>query len=135
MAQYTEADIENALADVASGVPTATAAAQHGIPRATLYGRISGSQHHKSAHANVQQLSIAQEEHLAHLILRQESLNYAPTHAQVCTIATGILKQAGDHCCNRVVVDERTLCSTINNSVRQVGYGGAECVSCYYSKV
>jgi hypothetical protein len=98
MAQYTEADIENALADVASGVPTATAAARHGIPRATLYGRISGSQHHKSAHANVQRLSIAQEEHLARWILWQESLNYAPTHAQVRAIATSILKQAGDYC-------------------------------------
>ena len=95
MAQYTEADIENALADVASGVPTATAAAQHGIPRATLYGCISGLQYHKSTHANVQRLSIAQEEHLAHWILWQESFNYAPTHAQVRTIATGILKQAG----------------------------------------
>ena len=58
MAHYTEADIQNALADIASGVPTATAAAQHGIPRTTLYGRISGTQHHKSAHTNVQQLSI-----------------------------------------------------------------------------
>ena len=26
-----------------------------------------------------------------------------------------------DYCCNGVVVDERTLCSAVNNSVRQVG--------------
>ena len=30
-------------------------------------------------------------------ILRQKSLNYAPTHAQARAIATGILKQAGDY--------------------------------------
>ena len=98
MAQYTKADIENALTDVASGISTATAAVRYSILRTTLYSRISGSQHHKSAHANVQRLSIAQEEHLACWILRQESLNYALTHAQVRAIATSILKQAGDYC-------------------------------------
>ena len=43
MAHYTKADVQNALADIASGVPTATAAARHGIPRTTLYGHISGA--------------------------------------------------------------------------------------------
>jgi hypothetical protein len=98
MAKYTERDIENVLADVASGIPTATAAARHGILCTTLYNCISGLKHHKSAHANVQQLSIVQEEYLARWILGQKSLNYAPMHAQVCTITTGILKQVGDHC-------------------------------------
>ena len=40
----------------------------------------------------MQQLSLEQEEHLAHWILGQEALNYTPTHAQVCAIATGVLK-------------------------------------------
>ena len=44
----------------------------------------------------MQQLSLEQEEHLAHWILGQEALNYAPTHAQVRVIATSVLKQAGD---------------------------------------
>ena len=96
MAQYTEADIENALTDIQNGVPKSTAAMRHGIPRTTLRGRISGSRHHKIAYNNMQRLSIVQEENLARWVLRQEALNYAPTHAQVRAIATGVLKQAGD---------------------------------------
>ena len=97
MALYTEADIANALADIANGVPVATAGSRHGIPRTTLRDRISGSQHHNTTHTNMQRLSPEQEEHLARQILRQEALNYAPTHAQVRAIATGILKLAGDN--------------------------------------
>jgi Tc5 transposase DNA-binding domain/helix-turn-helix, Psq domain len=97
MDRYTEADIQNALADIANGVPAKTAAKNHGIPRTTLRGRISGSQNHRSAYSNMQRLSPEQEDHLAAWILQQESLNYAPTHAQVRAIATGVLKQAGDY--------------------------------------
>jgi hypothetical protein len=97
MAQYTEADILNALVDIANGVAVATVAAQNGIPRTTLHDRISGSQCHQSAHSNMQRLSPIQEEHLAQWILQQEALNYVPTHAQVRIIATSVLKQAGDH--------------------------------------
>ena len=71
MAEYTEADIQNALADIANGIPATTAAKKHGVPRTTLYGRISGSQHHKTAHFNMQRLSLVQEDHLATWILRQ----------------------------------------------------------------
>jgi hypothetical protein len=96
MAQYTEAGMQNALADVRNGVAKVTAATRHGIPRTTLRKRVSGSQHHKTAHSNMQWLSPEQEKHLANWILRQEALNYAPTHAQVCVIATNVLKRAGD---------------------------------------
>jgi hypothetical protein len=96
MAQYTEADMQNALADIRNGVAKATAAARHGIPRTTLRNRVSGSQHHKTAHSNMQRLSTEQEKRLANWILQQEALNYAPTHAQVRVIATDVLKRAGD---------------------------------------
>jgi len=43
MDRYTEADIQNALADIANGVPATTAAKIHGVPRTTLYSRISSS--------------------------------------------------------------------------------------------
>ena len=66
IAQYTEADIQNKLADIKNRVPTATAATRHGIPRTTLRGRNSDSQHHGFAHKNIQQLSPEQEDHLAH---------------------------------------------------------------------
>ena len=44
----------------------------------------------------MQRLSTVQEERLKRWILRQEALGYAPTHAQVRAIASGILKQSGD---------------------------------------
>jgi hypothetical protein len=45
----------------------------------------------------MQRLSLEQEDCLATWILRQESLNYALTHAQVRAIATGVLKRASDY--------------------------------------
>jgi hypothetical protein len=53
MAQYTEADMQNVLADIRNGVAKTTEAARHGIPRTTLRDRVSGSQHHKTAHSNM----------------------------------------------------------------------------------
>jgi hypothetical protein len=97
MDRYTKANIQNVLADIANGIPTQTAAKNHSVPRSTLRDRISGSQNHKSAYSHMQRLSPEQEDRLATWILRQESLNYAPTHAQVRAIATGVLKRASDH--------------------------------------
>jgi hypothetical protein len=45
----------------------------------------------------MQRLSLKQEDRLITWILRQESLNYALTYAQVRAIATGILKRASDY--------------------------------------
>jgi len=45
----------------------------------------------------MQRLSLEQEDCLATWILRQESLNYALTHAQVRAIATGVLKRASNY--------------------------------------
>ena len=39
MDRYTEENVQNALADLESGVALATAAAWHGIPPKTLHGR------------------------------------------------------------------------------------------------
>ena len=43
-AQYTEADIQNALADIQNGVPR--------IPRTTLCGHICRSQYYKVAYSS-----------------------------------------------------------------------------------
>ena len=66
MARYTEGDVQNALADLESGVALATAAAQHRIPRNTLRGRINSAQPHRHAHDGEQRLTTVQEEHLEH---------------------------------------------------------------------
>ena len=97
MARYTEEDVQNALADLESGVALATAATRHGVPRNTLRGRFNGAQPHRYAHDGGQRLTTVQEEHLEKWILQQEALGYAPTHAQVRAIAIAVLNRQGDH--------------------------------------
>jgi hypothetical protein len=43
MDRYTKANIQNALADIANGIPTQIAAKNHSVPRFTLRDCISGS--------------------------------------------------------------------------------------------
>jgi len=97
MAAYTENDVQNALADLRNGGALATAATCHGVPRTTLRDRLNGARSCRDAHDDEQRLSTVQEERLERWILRQEALGYAPTHAQVRAIASGILKQGGDN--------------------------------------
>ena len=64
MATYTENDVQNALADIRNRGALRTASTQHGVPRATLRGRLNGAQSCRNAHDNEQRLSTVQEEHL-----------------------------------------------------------------------
>ena len=96
MAAYTENDVQNALADLRNRGALATAATYHGVPRTTLRGRLNSARSYRDAHNDEQRLSTVQEERLERWILRQEALGYAPTHAQVRAIVSGILKQEGD---------------------------------------
>ena len=91
MPSYTEGDIQNALEDLKAGVSLATASTRHSVPRNTLRGRLNGAQPSHYAHEDEQRLSAIQEEHLEQWVLRQEALGYAPTHAQLRAITTGIL--------------------------------------------
>ena len=97
MTTYTEDDVQNALTDLQQGVALATAATRHGVPRNTLRGRLNGAQPYRYAHSDEQRLSAIQEEQLESWVLRQEALGYAPTHAQIRAIATGVLQRADDH--------------------------------------
>src|SRR5437762_2633629 len=96
MATYIENDVQNALTDLRNGGVLRTVSAHHGVLRTTLRGRLNGAQSCQDTHDDEQRLSTVQEEHLERWILRQEALGYAPTHAQVRAIASGILKQGGD---------------------------------------
>ena len=96
MATYTENDVQNALADIRNRGAKATASTHHGVPQTTLRDRLNGAQSYRDAHNDKQRLLTVQEECLERWILQQEALGYAPTHAQVQTIASGILKQGGD---------------------------------------
>ena len=97
MATYTEDDVQNALTDHRNGVAVAAAATRHGVPRSTLRGRLDGAQSQQHAHDGEQRLSAVQEERLELWILRQEALGYAPTHAQVRAIASGVLKRGDNY--------------------------------------
>ena len=68
----------------------------YGILRTTLRDRLNGARSCRDAHDDKQRLSTVQKERFKRWILRQEALSYAPTHAQVRAIASGILKQGGD---------------------------------------
>ena len=97
MTLYTEDDVQNALTDLKNGYSIRTATARHGVPRTTLQDRLKGAQTARQSHADQQRLSVIQEDQLEQWILRQEALGYAPTHSQVRSIATGILRRNGDH--------------------------------------
>jgi len=97
MNQYTPYDLAQAMEAVANGQSLRKAALQWGIPRATLQGRICGSESHQQAAANQQRLSPVQEHHLTSWILTQESLGLPPTHAQIKEFTQRILALKGDH--------------------------------------
>ena len=88
--------MQNALTDFRNRGVLRTISICYRIPRTTLRGRLNGARSCRNAHDDEQRLSTVQEERLEHWILRQEALSYAPTHAQVRAIASGILKQQGD---------------------------------------
>src|SRR5436190_20125014 len=97
MNQYAPYDLAQAMEAVANGQSLRKAALQWGIPRATLQGRICGSESHPQAAANQQRLSTVQEHHLTSWILTQESLGLPPTHAQIKEVTQRILALKGDH--------------------------------------
>ena len=49
MPLYTEADVANALADVANRISLRKASTIHRVPRTTLIGRLNGSNGHRTA--------------------------------------------------------------------------------------
>ena len=95
MPLYTEDDIQKALEKVASGVPVATAAREHGIPRHTLRGRYKGTGTMAEAKIAQKLLSTEQEERLAAWALVQDSLGLGPTYAQLRYAAEIMLQESG----------------------------------------
>jgi len=96
MAKYTEEDLANAEQDILAGISQRQASDKHGVPRSTLRHRILGTQVCKQAHENQQRLTQGQEDLIVQWILRQESLGYAPTHANVRALAASILAEQAD---------------------------------------
>ena len=96
MPSYTEDDVAQALLDLADGSALRATAKRHGVPKSTLRDRQFGAQTAYQGHSHQQRLTLTQEDQLEQWIIRQEALGYAPTHAQIRAIATGVLQATSD---------------------------------------
>jgi helix-turn-helix, Psq domain/Tc5 transposase DNA-binding domain len=97
MSTYSDQDLSSAVEDVKNGTPIRQAARLYNIPRSTLQGRLSGRNARRLISQEQQRLSTIQEQCLVDWIVRQESLGFAPTHAQVRAIAASLLETQGDY--------------------------------------
>ncbi|KAL8377079.1 hypothetical protein RB595_007969 [Gaeumannomyces hyphopodioides] len=95
MEDYTEEEVEQAVAAVQAKVPIARAARLWGIPRSTLRHRLEGTLPIRQSQEPYQRIAPEQEKRLADWILLQASLGLPPTHAEVRFFAQEILRQGG----------------------------------------
>ncbi|KAL8383628.1 hypothetical protein RB595_010701 [Gaeumannomyces hyphopodioides] len=93
--QYTEQEIERAVAAVQAKVPIRKAARTYGIPTSTLRDRLKGALPIRQSQKPFQRLGPAQEKGLADWIRIQASLGLPPTHAEVRFFAEEILRREG----------------------------------------
>ncbi|KDN69482.1 putative transposase [Colletotrichum sublineola] len=82
MVEYTENEVDQALADINNGVSTRVASRRWGVPRSTLRHRMAGVQQRSAAFEDFQRLSATQEAHLATWVTAQAALGLPPTHQQ-----------------------------------------------------
>ncbi|KZL83394.1 transposase, partial [Colletotrichum incanum] len=96
MSQYTEYEVNQALADISNGHSARDASTKWGVPRSTLQNRLKGIQPRDTAFADLQRLSVSQEAKLASWVQIQADLGLAPTHQQIREFAQRILNAMGD---------------------------------------
>jgi hypothetical protein len=94
--RYSEDELQQALAAVATGSSIHQAASDWAIPRSTLRNRFKGHQPRNEASESQQRLSPVQEERLVSWILIQEQLGLGVTHSQIRDFATRIVQTQGD---------------------------------------
>ncbi len=95
MPQYTEEDVDSAIAAVRMGRSIRKAALEWGVPRATLQERISGRSAGKVGFNHLQKVSPETEERLAQCLLLQSDLGLPPSHAELREFASRVLKAQG----------------------------------------
>ncbi|KXH30964.1 hypothetical protein CSAL01_09169 [Colletotrichum salicis] len=96
MPNYTEIHVKNAENDVLQGKSIRKAAADWGIPYATLSRRLKGATTVRKSKEDFQRLSKSQEKSLAQWAIIQGSLGFAPSHTQVREFASRIVRKGGD---------------------------------------
>ncbi|KAM5527595.1 transposase [Fusarium oxysporum f. sp. phaseoli] len=95
---YTEDDVAEAILDITDrGLSPTEAAQRRGVPRSTIYRRLSGQASRKESTHPHQRISTSQEVRLVRWLLRQESLGYALTHSQLRSCVEALLRQQGDN--------------------------------------
>ncbi|KAJ3454436.1 hypothetical protein MRS44_018330 [Fusarium solani] len=95
---YTEEDVAEAIFDITDrGLSQTGAADKRGVPRSTIYRRLSGQASKNERIQAHQRISKSQEEILVLWVLRQESLGYAPSHSQLRACVEALLQQQGDN--------------------------------------
>ena len=93
---YTEQDLTDALALYEQGGESLRKLSlEFGIPRTTLYNRITGVQRRQDAFEQYQSLSRVQEDRLATWVLGQVAIGNPPPHAQIREFARRILLAQG----------------------------------------
>ena len=92
MPTYTEESLQRAILDVRTGISIHQAATSWGIPRSTLRSRLKGAEPRRLAASHLLRLSPESEARLVDWILIQESLGFAPTHAQIKYFVSKILE-------------------------------------------
>ncbi|EGX90139.1 Helix-turn-helix, Psq [Cordyceps militaris CM01] len=96
MGKANEADIQNAIQSVKSGVSVTSSATRWGVPRSTLRHRLKGTKTHAAAAESQQRLSKQLEVQLGGWITTMTAINEPPTHKQVREVATQLLALQGD---------------------------------------
>ncbi|KAG6996503.1 Pogo transposable element with ZNF domain [Fusarium oxysporum f. sp. conglutinans] len=95
---YTEDDVAEAILDITDrGLSPTEAAQRRGVPRSTIYRRLSGQASRKESTHPHQRIFTSQEVRLVRWLLRQESLGYALTHSQLRSCVEALLRQQGDN--------------------------------------
>lgn len=96
VSKYTEDSIQKALVAVQNGTSQSEACRTWGIPRASLQGRIRGSQPMRKAKETTQRLSKEQEKRLCDWAICQVQLGLPPTHQQLRELASRTVRDSGD---------------------------------------
>jgi hypothetical protein len=95
--EYTESDVQCALAEIANGKSLRKAAVEWGVPRSTLQDRNATTLPHLEAASHLQRLPTVMENQLTNWVLTQEALGRGVTHAQIRVFGQRLLALQGDH--------------------------------------
>ena len=93
--QWTNEQMERAIAMVQSGASIYQAARDHNVPRTTLWDRISGRVEHKTNPGPRRYLNETEEKEFADFLIQISTIGYGKSRRDVMNIAEAVAKQKG----------------------------------------